>query len=277
MISAVTFIWAMVIGACAAMALPHLFIGLKDREWKNLLFAVAALGVAGTAFGEMAIMHARTTEEIGRAMRWTHVPLFFLFIGIACFVRAYFGTGRGWILITLIGARMIMLALNFAYPPNVNFSSITALREFQFLGETVAMPFGVLSAGARLGEFSTLLLLIFVIDASLSLWRRGGTESRRRALVVGGSVILFVFVAGLLSSLTNARVVQLPYLISFSFLGVILAMGFELSHDILRAAQTTRQLRLSEAGLRESEERMSLATESAKLGLWVWEIARDEI
>ena len=54
-------------------------------------------------------------------------------------------------------------------------------------------------------------------------------------------------------------------------------MGFELSHDILRAAQTARQLRISEAALRESEGRMSLATESANLGLWLWDIARDEI
>ena len=54
-------------------------------------------------------------------------------------------------------------------------------------------------------------------------------------------------------------------------------MGFELSHDILRAAQTAQQLRISEAALRESEERMSLATESANLGLWLWDIARDEI
>ena len=54
-------------------------------------------------------------------------------------------------------------------------------------------------------------------------------------------------------------------------------MGFELGHDILSAAQTAQQLHISEAALRESEERMSLATNSANLGLWVWDIARDEI
>jgi len=35
--------------------------------------------------------------------------------------------------------------------------------------------------------------------------------------------------------------------------------------------------RRSEQELRESEERMSLATDSANLGLWVWDISRDEI
>ena len=74
----VTFIWALVLGACVSMALPHLFVGVKRRAWENLLFAIAALAVAGIAFGELKIMHARTTGEIGRALQWMHVPVLFL-------------------------------------------------------------------------------------------------------------------------------------------------------------------------------------------------------
>ncbi len=54
-------------------------------------------------------------------------------------------------------------------------------------------------------------------------------------------------------------------------------MGFELSYDILRAAQTARQLRLSEGALRESEVRMSLAASAGNLGLWMWDISRDDV
>ena len=39
----VTFIWAVVIGACATIALPHLLIGIKRKTWENLFFAIAAL------------------------------------------------------------------------------------------------------------------------------------------------------------------------------------------------------------------------------------------
>jgi PAS domain S-box-containing protein len=72
-------------------------------------------------------------------------------------------------------------------------------------------------------------------------------------------------------------VIPVPYLISFPFLGVIVAMGFELSCDIIRAAQTAGQLRISEAALRESEERMNLAAEAGNLGLWVRDIQRDQV
>jgi PAS domain S-box-containing protein len=275
--SSVTFIWALIIGACATMALPHLLISLKHRAWESLLFAVAALAVAGIAYGELAIMHSRTPEEIGRVQQWTHLPVFFLVIAITGFVRLYFGTGRLWLGAAACGLRLVCLGINFASPPNLNFREVTGLRRFDFLGDMVAMPEGVISEWTHLGELSSLLLLAFVIDASIALWRRGTTENRRRAGVVGGSIALFIVLAAGWSALVNANVIFAPHLISFPFLGVIAAMGFELSHDILRAAQTAQQLRQSETALRESEARMSLAAEAANLFPWTWDIRRDEV
>jgi PAS domain S-box-containing protein len=273
----VTFIWALVIGACATMALPHLLIGIKQRAWDNLFFALAALSVAGIALGELAIMHSRTTEEIGRAQQWTHLPITLLVFAIAGFIRSYFGTGRLWLGIAAVGARLVSLIINFAFPANLNFREVTALRHFDLLGETIAMPEGVANPWTRLGELSSLLMLAFVIDASITLWRRGSADGRRRAVVVGGSITLFIVLAAGLSALIHARVVHLPYLISFPFLGVIVAMGYELSYDIIRAAHTARQLQVSEGALRESEVRMSLAANAGSLGLWTWNIPRDDI
>ena len=93
----VTLILALVIGACATMALPNLLAGIKGRRWENLFFVLAALSVAAIAYGELAMMHSRTTEEIGRFLQWTHVPLFFLVVAITGFVRVYFGTGWLWL------------------------------------------------------------------------------------------------------------------------------------------------------------------------------------
>jgi two-component system sensor kinase FixL len=251
------------------MALPHLLISMKRRAWENLFFAIAALAVAGTALGELAIMHSRTTEEIGRAQQWTHFAVFFLVLGIIGFVRSYFGTGRLWLGIAACLARLVSLIINFAFPPNLNFREITALRHFDFLGEKIAMPEGVANPWTRLGELSSLLMLAFVIDTSLTLWRRGSAEGRRRAVIVGGSITLFIVLAAGIASLIHARVIQMPYLISFPFLGVILAMGFELSYDILRAAQTARQLRISEGALRESDVRFRNVADTAPVMIWM--------
>jgi two-component system, LuxR family, sensor kinase FixL len=266
----VTFIWAVVIGACATMALPHLLIGIKRKTWENLFFAIAALSVAGIACGELAIMHSRTAEEIGRAIQWTHLPVFFLVLAIVGFVRFYFGTGRLWLGIAACVARLVSLFINFAFPPNLSFREITSLRQFSFLGETIAMPEGVVSPWTHLGELSSLLVLAFVVDASLTLWRRGTSEDRRRAVVVGGSITLFILVAAGLSALVHAKVIDLPYLVSFPFLGVIAAMGYELSRDVLRAARLARELG-------EEERRLDLAAQAGGLGMWRWDVANDQV
>ena len=44
-----------------------------------------------------------------------------------------------------------------------------------------------------------------------------------------------------------------------------------------RAADVARQLQTSEINLRETQERMELAASAAELGMWMWDIAPDEI
>jgi PAS domain S-box-containing protein len=54
-------------------------------------------------------------------------------------------------------------------------------------------------------------------------------------------------------------------------------MGYELSHDVLRASQLLHDLQVSEAELRESEARISLAVEAGDFGIWMRDLARDEV
>jgi DNA-binding NarL/FixJ family response regulator len=53
-------------------------------------------------------------------------------------------------------------------------------------------------------------------------------------------------------------------------LAIVAAMGYELSLDVLRAA------RLSD-DLRESQQRIALATHAANLGIWVRDLVRNEV
>src|SRR4029077_13377496 len=70
---------------------------------------------------------------------------------------------------------------------------------------------------------------------------------------------------------------QTPFSVSFAYLGMIAAMGYELSEDLLHAAQLAKQFQASEVALRESEARMNLAAEAASLVPWAWDISRDEL
>ena len=90
--------------------------------------------------------------------------------------------------------------------------------------------------------FATLLILVFIVDASIAAWRRG---ERRQALMVGGSFGFFLL-AGMGTSIAVIwGEVQAPVVLSLLYLGVAAVMGYELSSGVLRASQLVQELRKS--------------------------------
>ncbi len=264
----VTVIWSMAASACLTLALMHGFIWFRQREiWANLLFAVLALATAAMAGCELTMMRAGTTVSFGLALRWIHVPAWVVVVTLVGFVRLYLRAGRLWLAWTICGVRTLSLALNFLFTPNLNFREITGLRHIPFFGESVSVVEGVPNDWMLVGQASFLLLLIFVADATVTTWRRG---DRRRALVVGGSVILFVAVATGEATLVLWEVLPWPVIGSLPFLGIVAAMGYELSRDVRHATQLARELQASEA-------RINLAANAAGLRHWEWNMVRDEL
>ena len=183
----VTIIWAMSAAVSLTLGAIHFVVWCQDRKaWANLLFSSAALGVAVFAMFELSQMRAETAAQFGLLHRWMHPALFVTLVSLVGFILFYFRTGRLWLAWTVIGLRVVVLIINFTTRPSFNYREITGLLPFRFLGETVSVPVTVQSPWARLGEGSGLLVLIFVLDASIRLWRRGNSDERRRALMVGG-------------------------------------------------------------------------------------------
>ena len=66
------------------------------------------------------------------------------------------------------------------------------------------------------------------------------------------------------------HIVDWPITASLFYLGIVVAMGYELSRDALRAAQLAQELQASET-------RMNLAATASGLRLWEWDMVKDEI
>src|SRR5262249_31624301 len=93
-------------------------------------------------------------------------------------------------------------------------------------------------------------LVLFVIAAAIALWRRGDATARRRAAVVGGSLVLCVGFAAGFAALTLSGTVHAPTMVMPSVFVLVLAMGYELARDLISTAQLSAQLRASEARFR---------------------------
>jgi len=270
----VTLLWSMDAGLCFALAGIYLLVSLKQREWReHLLFSCSALAAGVVAGFELAVIRAETVTQYGALMRWAQLPLWIVLVSLVWFVHLYLRAGRRWLVWTFCGLRTLLLAANFLSKTNVVYREITSLRHFSWWGgETVSAPVGVPNPWVLVGQLSLLVLLIFFLDVTITVWRRG---DRRRALMVGGSAVFFLTLL-LGESVLVTWVIKSPFLISFAYLGIIATMGYELSDDLLRAAKLARQFQASEAALRESEARVKLAANAANLGLWLWKIPGDE-
>lgn len=261
----------MIAGACLVLAVVQLLVRLHDKNAQaNLWLALLSLAIAGIAFAELALMTAQSPQAFATGTRWIHVPIFVAFIAIVRFVSRCFGTARSWLGWSVLGVRTFALALNFLVGPNLNHDAVLRLHPIHFLGSTVMTAEAVFSQRTRIAEVSTLLLLAFVIDASLRLWRKGDADSRRQALVIGGSIAAFVVIGFTQGLLIHTGTVAMPYLISLPFLVVMAAMSYELSRDLLRSAHNAEELR-------EGAESMHLAAGAAGVAFWRWEIPQDRI
>jgi len=265
-LSNVTVIWSMIAAGALLLGTVHACRWFLDREARvDLTFAVVAFCFAGVAYTEIGGMHAGTPEAWGRWLLWCHLPLYGLIVGTVLFVDQYLGTGRRWLLWSIIGLRTVILVLNFSLPPNFNFAAIDSIERIRFLGEAVTVVDEAVTSRLQfLGLVTSGLLAIYVLDAAVTLWRQGGAEDRRRAWMIGGGVFSFVLLAGTYAQAVIWQLVELPILVTPPFLIPLLAMSFELGRESLRASRLARDLR-------ESQRRLELAAGAADLGLWEWD------
>jgi hypothetical protein len=102
-------------------------------------------------------------------------------------------------------------------------------------------------------QFSLLLLVIFAVDATITVWRRG---NRRQALVVGGSIVLLVVLASAQSVVMTWGIIATPLTVSLFYLILVATMAYELSYDMAllffslkawKAANFSPELRLQQS------------------------------
>ncbi len=117
-------------------------------------------------------------------------------------------------------------------------------------GAVVSGPVGVANPWAIVPQFGNLLLVAFVVDAAVTLWRRGGPDARRRAAVIGGSLVVCVAAVAGFAALITLGMVHAPTIVMPGVFIIVVAMGYELGWDMIAAAQLATQLRASEQRFR---------------------------
>jgi|UniRef100_UPI0037836504 two-component system sensor kinase FixL len=262
----ITVIFSMVASACLTLAAVHYLVWFRQRDaWANLMFALLVTSTAGMAAIELAMAREVSAVAYGQWLRWCHVPVWGVFVSLVGFIHFYYRVGRPWLAWLSCGLRTLVLVVNFLTPVNFNYVTISAVKRVEFLGGQASVAVGEPSAWSRFGQFSLVVLLAFVADVCVSEWRRG---KRRTVLLVGVSTLFIGITAVVHVHLVLAGSVQTPVMASVFFLGMVAMIGYELSSRLVQAHGLSQQLQQNERQLRLSEERLSLATKAASIGVW---------
>jgi two-component system, LuxR family, sensor kinase FixL len=271
----ITIVWSMNAAACLTLAGIFFAAWCKQRESRvHLIFSCIAAAAAAIAVFELELMHADTPGEYGALLRWRLVPVWVLVVSLVGFTRLYLHAGRSWLAWSACGLKTLILILNFIFTPNLHYRKITALRQLSWGGEMASVPVGIPNPWSLLNQAVLLLLLVFFVDATITVWRRG---ERQRALLVGGSIIFFGMIVAAQVALVVWGVIQVPFFGCFAYLGIAAALGYQLCDDTVRAAQLLRKLEASQAALRKTKQDMEIAANAVDLAVWTWDIARDEV
>ena len=259
----VTVIWTALASVCLALSLVHLRIWLWDRRlWANLCFAITAFGVVLSSMIELTVMFTTSLETYALGLRWLNPAFSVVAFGAMGFVHFYFKTDRRWLLGAAVTLRLLAVLANFTTGQGLHLREILSIQPTLFLGENVTVLGAVVqNPWARLGQLAALTQVAYFIDASLSLWRTGSPDLRRRALIFGGALTFFVALASAYAAVFAHGLMRIPITVSLFFVGMVMTMGYELSREMWRAAQLTRELR-------HSQHRVETAAHAAQLGFW---------
>ena len=259
----IDILWVTLSVACFGVGAIHAHVWLRRRHARstraNLAFAVLAISVAAMGVVELRLMRAPTPEEFNRLLFWYHFPVWTALIGVVAFTRSYLDAGRLWLGVASIGVRTVAILLGALAGGSINYSHIDALGTVDLLGDKVV---AVVAAEPNpllpLSQSALLLLALFIGDATLQMWRRG---DRSRALVIGGGLLVFVFVNAGWAVTTYWGLARLPTIGVVFFVPMVVIMAAYLGIDLLRSAELQEELQ-------ESERRLTLAAEAADAGLW---------
>src|SRR6185436_6817019 len=125
----VTILWS--VGGIVAIALATLCGWLwliERRDRASLMLCLLGIAAAGSGYVELGYMHSVSAAEFAAWQHWIQVPVYLGFMAVVLFVHYFLGTGRPWLLWTIILMRSAMFVANLFVYPSFNFASIDSVR-----------------------------------------------------------------------------------------------------------------------------------------------------
>ena len=252
---------------CVIIGAIYLRVWFASRDRLDYFyFSLTAFTIAGYAGAELRMMHALTGDAYLSALNFGHFFAWTSYITFLLFLWHYLRSGRAWLFWTAVILRSLAFIIHLMSPAGINFTEVTGVKQVVFFGESLSIAVGTRNPLMVIGHAGTVLILFYCIDASITVWRRG---ERGLASWVGATAILFIGGRLLDSMLVMWGFVQFPLTVSPFFFGLVIAMGYKLSLDVIRSTELSAELERRHAESEQLQNALNVAEAAGNVGVWV--------
>lgn len=221
------------------LGLLHLWLWLKNRSHiRFLLSCIMAMSAGANALLELALMHAQSTHSYALILQTQVTFVYLLLMTLVWLIRVQLGDHQRWLAYTIAVLWSLALVFNFLSPGSLIYEQVTEIhRSMTFWGEQYNVGYGPPNIWNLLSNIAVVLIILYVIINSRNAWQQG---EKRRAISLGGSIVLFLVLGGTNAVLVDNGILRTPYMISFSYLAIVLAMSYELVSQAIQVPLLTR-------------------------------------
>ena len=223
-----------VIGACLLIALMHVLLLFRgemtvERIVNGTSVAVMALAAAAVTFFELEKAFATDVYAFIASLRGEGIAVVFLLTALLVFVRSYFERSVDALFLSAIVVMVGGNVFHLMFMPDSFFSDIGGLvvRETT-QGEAYVKLVGTISPLKYIVDAGSLLVFVYILVATLSAIRQKRTRS---AIIVGGSTVFFMLVAGILVPMDDAGLIDNTMPLGWPFLAVVAALTYQIISD----------------------------------------------
>ena len=201
-----------------------------------MLCSLMTFGAGFVTLFEFAVVMADDIPTAEIWLRQLHLALFFTILTLVAFIRVYLNAGSRWLIMTIGALWSCTVIADFVLTESFIRTQISELYRLQTVwGESYSIAVGLVTPWKYVTDVASVLIFVFLVQATLTARRNG---LRRRAVVVGGSSIAFILIAGILVPLQDAGIITVPLITSAAFLAIVIALASQLIDDAFKANES---------------------------------------
>ena len=240
------------------MGLLHVLLCFKDRRNPSYYFStLMAMSAGSSAILELALLQAQSTEAYAQLLKLEVTSIYVLLIPMVWLVSIQLGSYQRWLAYVITAIWSVALVFNFLSPGSLVYEQVSEInRSMTFWGEHYGVGSGPANPWNMLANLGVVLIIVYVILIARKAWQQG---SERRAITLGGSIVVFMLLAGTHSMLVDNGIVSTPYMVSFAYLAIVLAMSYELVDQAIQVPVLNREIAINQKRWQDLLENVQLA------------------